>query len=140
MPGCLQGQEGKGCRTPFNLRWHFGYRHPADEVIVNGECLPRCQLCGIQVAWSVVGTPAHKGSKTCERMAAQRAQHKVAAACARAAAQRFTAYGKDDLRNVLRFKYLGHVLSHDDNNIPAMRRNLKRARATWVRVSKILTR
>ena len=46
----------------------------------------------------------------------------------------------DELRNVLRFKYLGRVLSHDDNDVPAMWRNLKRAQATWGRVSKILTR
>ena len=44
VPGCPQGQEGRGCKTPFNLRWHFGYRHPTDEVVVGGECLPRCQL------------------------------------------------------------------------------------------------
>ena len=41
---------------------------------------------------------------------------------------------------MLWFKYLGRVLSHNDNNILAMRRNLKRARATCGRVSKILTR
>ena len=54
--------------------------------------------------------------------------------------QRFTAYGANELRNVMRFKYLGCVLSHNVNDIPAMRRNLKRARATWGQVSKILTR
>ena len=41
VPGCPQGQEGRGCKTPFNLRWHFEYRHPTDEVVVGGECLPR---------------------------------------------------------------------------------------------------
>ena len=44
------------------------------------------------------------------------------------------------LRNALRFKYLGRILLHDDSDIPAMRRNLKRARGVWGRVSKILTR
>ena len=109
VPGCPQGQEGRGCKTPFNLRWHFGYRHPTDEVVVGGECLPRCRLCKMQVAWSVVGTPAHEGSKTCWRMKAQWAQHEVAAAGVRATAHRFTAYGADELRNVLWFKYLGRV-------------------------------
>merc|ERR1712086_342394 len=73
-------------------------------------------------------------------MTAMQEQHVVAAAGARIAGQRFTACGSDELRNVLRFKYLGRILSHDDNDIPAMRRNLKRARATWGRVSKILNR
>jgi hypothetical protein len=94
----------------------------------------------MQVAWSVIGTPAHEGSKTCRRMTAQRVQHRVAADGTRAAALRFTAYGTDELRNVERFKYLGRVLSHDDNDVPAMRRNLKRARGTWTRVAKVLTR
>ena len=53
---------------------------------------------------------------------------------------RFAAYGADELRSVLRFKYVGRVLSHNDNGIPAMRRNLKRAWATWRRVFEILTR
>ena len=82
------------------------------------------------MAWSVIGTSAHKGSKTCRRMAAQRAQHEVAAVGVRATAQCFTAYGVNELHSVLRFKYLGHVLSHDNTDIPAMRLNLNRVRAT----------
>ena len=93
----------------------------------------------MQVAWSVIGTPAHEGSKTCKRMTAQRAQHEVAAAGVRAAVQRFTAYGAEELRNALWFKYLGCVMLHDNNNIPTMRWNLKRVWATWGRVSKTLT-
>ena len=41
---------------------------------------------------------------------------------------------------MLRFKYLGRIMSQDDNDVPTMRGNLKRAWATWGRVSKILTR
>ena len=60
-------------------------------------------------------------------MTAKQAQHEVAAAGVRAAGQHFTAYGADGLRNMLQFKYMGRVLSHNDNDIPAMRRSLKRA-------------
>ena len=77
---------------------------PKDKVVIGGKYLTRCQLCGMQVAWSVVGTPAHVGSKTCQWMTAQRAHHKVAAEGVRAEAQRFKAYGEDTLRNVLRLK------------------------------------
>ena len=87
IPGCPQGQEGWGCKTSFNLQWHFGYRHPTDEVAVGGECLPRCRLCRMQVAWSVFGTPAHVGSKMCRWMTAIQQQHEVAAAGVQAAAQ-----------------------------------------------------
>ena len=41
----------------------------------------------------------------------------VAAVGARAAGQRFTAYGADELRTVLRYKYLGRILSHDDKRV-----------------------
>jgi hypothetical protein len=84
----------------------------------------------MQVAWSVIGTSAHEGTKTCRRMTEQRVQHQVAAEGLQAAAHRFTAYGTDELRNVERFRYLGRILSHDDNDIPAMRRNLKKVRGT----------
>ena len=56
------------------------------------------------MAWSVVGTQAHEGSKTYRGVTAQRAQHKVAATGFRVAAQYFSAFGVDELHNVLRFK------------------------------------
>ena len=68
-----------------------------------------------------------------------RAQHQVATEGIRAAALRFTVYGSNKLRNIERFKYLSLILSHDDNNVPAMRRNLKQAQGTWKRIVKILT-
>ena len=58
----------------------------------------------------------------------------------RATTQPFTAYGEDELHNMMQFKYLERVLSHADNNTLAMRRNLNWARATWGRVSKIIAR
>ena len=67
VPGCPQGLEGKGCRTSFNLRWHFVYCHPADKVAVWSKCLPpKCHSCGLQV-WTA-GTPKHLASKTCKDM------------------------------------------------------------------------
>ena len=84
-----------------------------------------------------MGTPAHEGSKTCRRMTAQ---HQVAVEGRRVLDLRLTAYGTDKLCNVKRFKYLGRVISHDKNNVPTMRRNLKQAWSTYRRVSKILTR
>jgi hypothetical protein len=129
VPGCTQGAEGRGCNTPFNLRWHSGYRHPRDEVVIGGQCLSRCQCCGMQAVWSVIGTPAYEGTNTFRRMAEQRAKNQVAAEGLQAAAHRFTAYGTNKLRNVERFRYLGRILSHNDNKIPSMRQNLKKARA-----------
>ena len=43
----------------------------------------------------------------------------------------FTAY-KDKLMNVEQFQYLDPIISMDDNDVPAMRSNLKRAQKTMV--------
>ena len=94
VPACPQGHEGRGCKTPFNLRWHFAYHHPRDKVVIRGECLPRCPYCGMQVAREVLGTTKHEQSKTCRQMAARRHQHTVAAEGARALTRTFTAYGE----------------------------------------------
>ena len=94
----------------------------------------------MQVAWNIIKTPAQEGSKTCRRMTAQRAQYEVAATGVQAASQQFMAYGSKELHNEEWFCYLGRVLSYDDNDVPVMRHNLKRARATWGQISKILVR
>ena len=46
----------------------------------------------------------------------------------------------EDLRRVNRFKYLGRLLSYDDSDTPAIRHNLKRARAAWGRLSAIIAK
>ena len=136
---CPQGDEDYGCTTSFNLRWHFTFRHPRDVVEVQGECLPRCRQCGMQVGRSVWGSAKHKASKTCREMADRRRRHRVAAEGARAMQHTCTAYG-EELRRVDRFKYLGRMLSYDDSDTPAIWRNLKKARAAWGRLSTIIAK
>ena len=51
----------------------------------------------------------------------------------------FTAYG-EKLRRVDRFKYLGRMLSYNDSDTPAVRRNLQRARAAWGQLSVVITK
>ena len=55
----------------------------------------------------------------------------------RALDQEFTAYG-EKLERVEVFKYLGRLLSFDDNDIQAVRSNLKKARKVWSRISRVL--
>ena len=90
----------------------------------------------MQVSRDVLGTSKHETSKTCRRMAAQRRQHLVAAEGAGSLERTFIAYGESELRRVEQFKYLGRVLLYDDTNTPAIRRNIKRARQVWSRISK----
>ncbi len=51
--------------------------------------------------------------------------------------KRFTARG-EELEQVEVFKYLGRLLSHDNNDAPAIRANLRKARKCWARVSRVL--
>lgn len=62
-------------------------------------------------------------------MAAARRQHAVAAQGKAALHQTFTAYG-EPLKRVQQFRYLGHIVFYDDNDTPAVRKNIKRARRT----------
>ena len=48
VTGCPKGKEGKECAIPFTLRWHFGYRHPTDKVVIGGECDLCCGNCGCE--------------------------------------------------------------------------------------------
>ena len=77
-------------------------------------------------------------------MACLRKRQEVGEQAAAAARRRFRAYKWDPardsaLRNVEIFKYLGRVVSNDDCDTPAIRRNLKKARATWGRLQKVIT-
>ena len=49
----------------------------------------------------------------------------------------FTAYG-DVLERVEVFKYLGRLMAMDDNDIQAVRSNLRKARKVWARLSRLL--
>ena len=44
------------------------------------------------------------------------------------------------IENVSEFKYLGRVVKSNDDDRPAMKANMKKARAAWGRISGILTR
>ena len=72
-------------------------------------------------------------------MAAQRTQHRLAAEVGRAREQRFYAYG-NALRNIDLFRYLGPMLSAADTDVPALRRNLKKARGVWRRISNVIAK
>ena len=135
VPGCPAGRQ----RDAFNLRMHFRYRHPRDKVVVDGTCCPRCPSCGMQVGESVLGSTRHLSSSTCKMMTAQREQHRCAEAGRRASARKFRACGQE-LRNVDQFRYLGRMLSSSDCDVPAMRRNLKRARGVWRRISTVIAK
>merc|ERR1711966_551760 len=137
VPGCPQGRDGRGTRDSWDMRRHFAYRHRGHRVAVAGECFRRCHPCGMQV--STAGTPAHEASATCMRMTAARRQHTVAAEGRAALDRTFSAYG-EVLKSVRQFKYLGRIVSYDDNDTPAIRRNIKKARRQRGQFRRLLER
>ena len=50
---------------------------------------------------------------------------------------KFTAYN-EELERVEIFKYLGRLMSYDDNDAPAIRAQLRKGRKVWQRFSKLL--
>ncbi len=81
--------------------------------------------------------PRHQYSKECQVGVERRKQHKTAILLALALRQQFTVHG-DVLERVEVFKYLGRMMAQDDNDIQAIRAQLRKARATWARVGQVL--
>jgi RNA polymerase-binding transcription factor DksA len=118
------------------MRRHFMHRHLNDKIIIDEEGeLPRCPRCGLfgnhgrthHLSAGCIDGKIRKDRRDMKRV--QRQAQKV----------RFT-IGDEEIETVHHFKYLGRITSDDDDDLPAVRDNLKKARMRWARVSKILKR
>jgi hypothetical protein len=76
----------------------------------------------------------HYKTALCRDGIARRVQHAAADCVHLFLSQTFTAYGKE-LERVEVFKNLGRLLAYDNSNAQAVRGNLKKARAVWLRLS-----
>jgi hypothetical protein len=76
----------------------------------------------------------HQVTELCRERYKQLVQHETAATARLALNTRFYAY-REELERVEVFKYLGRLLSYNDNNTQAMRANLPKAPGCWARVS-----
>jgi hypothetical protein len=79
----------------------------------------------------------HQATALCRERYEQLVQHETTATSRLALNTQFYAYG-EELERVEVFKYLGRLLSYDDNDTQAMRANLAKARGCWARVSQVL--
>jgi hypothetical protein len=93
-----------------------------------------CHQCGMQVNPSY---PRHCRLKECSIRAEQKQQREAAVTSALALWQQFSVHG-DVLEWVEVFKYLGRLLAQDDNDIQAIRAQLRKARATWAHVGQVM--
>ena len=83
--------------------------------------------------------PTHINTKECRIGMARRHQRDMAVHSALALHQEFTVHG-DMLERVEVFRYLGRLLSQNDDDIQAVRSQLRKARGTWARVGQVLRR
>jgi hypothetical protein len=72
----------------------------------------------------------HQRTGLCHEGWERRKQHEATEAARIALARMFMAYG-EDLERVEVFKYLGRLLTYDNNDSQAMRLNLKKACNSW---------
>jgi hypothetical protein len=79
----------------------------------------------------------HRHTRLCQEGWDKKKQHEAAEAAQSALTRTFMAYG-EDLERVQVFKYLGRLVSYDDNDSQAMRLNLKKAHKSWAQVSRVL--
>ena len=122
--------------TRYAMRAHFRNVHNKDTIIIAEEGrLPRCGECGIfQMS---VGS-AHQQSADCKRWSKVRKDRETAVVNKKTVAETvFTVQGVS-IKNVSEFKYLGRVVNKNDDDWPAVNRNLQKARVAWGRLCRIL--
>jgi hypothetical protein len=131
VPGCTGGSRDK-----FGMYRHFCFRHHEAKLIIrdDGEC-ERCDLCGM----FAVNIQQHQKTSTCRKARGRRTHEEMQDKQADAEKVRFTVYGKE-LERVGEFKYLGRVLSDNDDDTVSIDGNLKKARQRWNCIANILKR
>jgi hypothetical protein len=120
-----------------SMRRHFRARHLEDTIIIveEGE-LPRCDSCGI--FQKDVG-PKHKMGGECIKATKTRKARKDEQVQKTARDVVFEVSGVP-IENVKEFLYLGRTVEENDDDEPAIQRNLKRAREKWSKIGRILSR
>ena len=120
---------------------HFWHRHVQYTMVIMEEGNlhhPRSPLCNILVRWRSPNG-SHKNIAQCKK-GKKRKRRSLAEEEERVATSRaFRAYGRT-LKIVPSLKYLGRLLLGADDDWPAVIRNLKKARAVWRRMTRILSR
>ena len=128
--GCLGG----ACDS-FGMFRHFAYRHPSLTLTVDGRTWEKCALCGMQTA----NPDRHWKSDTCKKLQVRRSNEKAAVKQWEAERAEFTING-EKIERVKEFRYLGRILTEDDDDSRCIEDQLKRARSRWWRMAKLLKR
>ena len=136
MEGC-PGRSG----TRTEMRVHLWRRHVRDVVIISEEGHlphPRCSQCDMLVPWRSLNG-RHKSTAMCRSGAERKRRRLAEEEIWESTEMSFEAYGKK-LKTVTSFKYLGRILTAGDDDWPAVAGNLGKARKSWGRLQRILSR
>jgi hypothetical protein len=79
----------------------------------------------------------HQNTKECQVGVERKQQQEAAVSSALALRQQFTVHG-EALERVEVFKYLGRLLAQDNDDLQAIRNQMRKARGTWARVGQVL--
>ena len=127
--------------TRAAMRVHFVHRHVHKTGVILEEGnlpLPQCPRCDLQVSRKALNGRHLETSQY--RKGAERKQRRLAKAELEATSEKaFHAYGTK-MRAVTEFKYLGRFMTNTDDDWPAVARNIRKARASWGRLARILVR
>ena len=86
-----------------------------------------------------VNSDAHRASDACQK-ASKRFNRYLALREEEASRTKSFTVGGTEIKRVTEFKYLGRIVSEDDNDSLAIEANLKKARAKWAMFKRLLTR
>ena len=133
-PCPVVGYLGGACDS-FAMFRHFGYRYPSATLTVDDRTWEKCALCGMQTAIP----DRHWKSDTCKKLQVRRSNEKVTLKQWEAESVEFTING-EKIERVEEFRYLGRILTEDDDDSRCIEDQLNRARSRWWRMAKLLKR
>ena len=118
------------------MRKHFRARHLDDIIIIEEEgLLPQCVECGLYQ--KNVNEASHLGSEECKRFAEIRKNKRIDE-CQKAAKNVSFYINGEEIKKVKQFKYLGRIITDDDNDLMAVEQQLTKARRTWGMIGKVI--
>jgi hypothetical protein len=122
--------------TPYMLCQHFQDLHPKDTVeILREGTFPQCKHCTMQCN---LRYPRHIHTQVCSLGAELQTQRDSAVTAALALHKLFHVEG-ELLEKVDLFRYLGRILAQDNDDVRAVRQQIKKAWGVWARVGQVLT-
>ena len=123
------------------MRVNCVHRNVLDTVVMLEEGNsphPWCARCNMQVPRTALNG-RHPGTAQCAKVV-ERKRRRLADTETRENSERdFEAYGAP-IESVLEFKYLGRILTAKDDDWPAVVGNLWKARRSWGRLARVLSR